>query len=844
MAEVQIDTHFPGSLTFKLPDININDAIAPHHTWITLESCKAAINVFKNDKAAGPDQIKPIVLKHLPDNVLLRLVTLFSASIETGYTPEVWRHSRAILIPKPGKDDYTNPNSFRPISLTSFMFKTLERLVLWRLEDTALKQHPMHKNQHAFRRGHSTEIPLSELTHYVEQAFVNKEYVISVFLDIIGAFNNVSHEAIVTSMKKHNFPDDILEWYSNYTCNRTVEFNAGNKIFTRYLIDGFAQGGILSPPIFNLTVNDILIILERLKTLAAAFADDIHATEKGKHLVAIINKLQRALDEICAYLDSTGMKFSTDKTQAMIFSRKNISMTDIPKLKLYNTEIEYVQEFKYLGVVFDTKLTFQRHIAQKFTKTKRILFNANNAIGKFWGPKPIITKWLYTNIVRPTLTYGCIAWAKATRTKTFKNKAKRLQRLGLKNIAPIREHTPTSGLEIITHTIPLELYIKGELMSAFSRIQPYIDPNDYIHNQNTIASHLAWAHKLLDDAGIGSIPKDTIIPHFQWKKNWTCTLDCYNDIQEARPHKLHIYTDGSRIKNGQNQGTTGSGHVFIQFDYASKDYRPTHIGGVYLGSYASVFQAEMEAIYAAARTVNENAITYRVQGITDIDIITDSRSSLQALSRPITTSSLVRLCKNELDSLSDLFRVNLHWIKAHQGHAGNELADQTAKEATKRPDQSVEPIIPVPKSWIQKQIKRYLHNEWSDQWNRLNEARQTKIFFPTPHKRKSNDMLRYSRDTYGKLIRWITGHSFHRYHNSITTPEEFPDYTCRACGIDREENNHLIMTCPVFMNARHKIFGQHILNQNFDWQPTELLEMIDYIERTVPEEPPADYGLP
>jgi hypothetical protein len=164
MADVLLDTHFPGSTRHSLPDIIIESTTAPHHDWINLDSCKAAISHFKNDKAAGPDQIKPIILKNLPDNVISRLCTLFSAIIDTGYTPEIWRHSRAILIPKPGKDDYTNPNSFRPISLTSFMFKTLERLVLWRLEDTALKNNPMHKNQHAFRRGHSTEIPLSELS--------------------------------------------------------------------------------------------------------------------------------------------------------------------------------------------------------------------------------------------------------------------------------------------------------------------------------------------------------------------------------------------------------------------------------------------------------------------------------------------------------------------------------------------------------------------------------------------------------------------------------------------------------------------------------------------------------
>jgi hypothetical protein len=356
MADVLLDTHFPGSTKHRLPDIKIECTTAPFHDWINPDSCKAAINRFKNDKAAGPDQIKPIVLKNLPDNVILRLCTLFSATIDTGYTPEIWRHSRAILIPKPGKDDYTNPNSFRPISLTSFMFKTLERLVLWRLEDTALKQNPMHKNQHAFRRGHSTEIPLSELTNFIEQAFINKEYVVSVFLDIIGAFNNVSHQAMERAMIKHGFPPDIIQWYLFYTKNRTVEFNTGSQQFIRHLVDGFAQGGILSPPIFDLSINDILII------------------------------------------------------------------------------------------TFDPKLTFTKHINSKFAKTKRILFSARNAIGQFWGPKPILTKWLYTNIVRPTFTYGCIAWAKATRTKLFKNKAKRLQRLGLKCIAPIREHSPTSGL--------------------------------------------------------------------------------------------------------------------------------------------------------------------------------------------------------------------------------------------------------------------------------------------------------------------------------------------------------------------------------------------------------------
>jgi hypothetical protein len=256
---------------------------------------------------------------------------------------------------------------------------------------------------------------------------------------------------------------------------------------------------------------------------------------------------------------------------------------------------------------------------------------------------------------------------------------------------------------------------------------------------------------------------------------------------------------------------------------------------------ATVFQAEMCAILAAAQTTVTSELFYKQQGISEIDIISDSLSSLQALTKQVTTSQLVKDTKDMINTLSEMFTVNLHWIKAHQGHAGNELADQTAKKATQNPTYLVEPIIPVSRSWIQKKIKYFLHKEWSIQWNRLPEARQTKLFFPTPHIKTSKNMLKYNRETYGELFRWITGHSFHRYHNSLTNPIDYPDPTCRACGIAREENGHLIMDCPVFATTRHKIFGHHILQPGFKWEPGTLLEMINVIKNTVPEEPPIDY---
>ena len=65
-----------------------------------------------------------------------------------------------MFIPKPGRNSYCGPKDFRPISLTSFLLKTLERLVDRFLRDEILVSKPLHPNQHAYQAGKSVETVL------------------------------------------------------------------------------------------------------------------------------------------------------------------------------------------------------------------------------------------------------------------------------------------------------------------------------------------------------------------------------------------------------------------------------------------------------------------------------------------------------------------------------------------------------------------------------------------------------------------------------------------------------------------------------------------------------------
>ena len=105
------------------------------NSFITERSVYLAVKSFGPNKTGGPDSLKPQALQYFVENktALSRLTKLFQSMIELGYSPKSWCEAKVIFLQKPGKTDYSEPKSFRPISLTTFLLKTLEKLVLWEI---------------------------------------------------------------------------------------------------------------------------------------------------------------------------------------------------------------------------------------------------------------------------------------------------------------------------------------------------------------------------------------------------------------------------------------------------------------------------------------------------------------------------------------------------------------------------------------------------------------------------------------------------------------------------------------------------------------------------------------
>jgi hypothetical protein len=156
------------------------------------------------------DGIFPALLQEEREILIPYLIRIFRACLATGYVPPMCRQVKVVFIPKPGRNSYCGPKDFRPISLTSFLLKTLQRLVDRYLRDEVLAFKPLHPNQHAYQAGKSVETALHQLVVRVEKALDQQEVALGIFLDIEGAFSNTSYDSMCAVLVRHGVEHTII----------------------------------------------------------------------------------------------------------------------------------------------------------------------------------------------------------------------------------------------------------------------------------------------------------------------------------------------------------------------------------------------------------------------------------------------------------------------------------------------------------------------------------------------------------------------------------------------------------------------------------------------------------
>jgi hypothetical protein len=106
------------------------------------------------------------------------LLQIFIKSWNDGYLPKQWKKANVKFLKKPGKPNYNNPSSYRPISLTSIIGKLMERIITSRLVGFVETNDILDEEQEGFRHYRSTTNALLNLTQYIVDGFNEEKLVI------------------------------------------------------------------------------------------------------------------------------------------------------------------------------------------------------------------------------------------------------------------------------------------------------------------------------------------------------------------------------------------------------------------------------------------------------------------------------------------------------------------------------------------------------------------------------------------------------------------------------------------------------------------------------------------
>ena len=351
---------------------------------------------------------------HSFGNRAIRLIQrIFNMSLNK--SKWVWNQAEVIFLKKGGKESYAAPGSYRPISITSYIGKLLEKIIAARIIRFLIRKGYYDIDQEGFTAGKNTVRYLNRLNLEIKTDLLDKKTVVGLFVDMEKAFDSVWKKGLIVKLAKLKIKGKLLHLIDSFLTSRMVKLNINGYQGDERECEayGLPQGSALSPVLFKIYIMDILDDVSESPEIAIyKFADDGTIKISCETTQQCLTGLNSVISSLNRWTGRWRMVINCNKnkTEYICFgtAEKN---AEIPEsIKIGDKTVNRVKQTKVLGLTIDEQLSY---IPQSNEVNKNIM-------GKWaricqysnihWGFNQRVITQLINTLFTPVIQYAGHIW--------------------------------------------------------------------------------------------------------------------------------------------------------------------------------------------------------------------------------------------------------------------------------------------------------------------------------------------------------------------------------------------------------------------------------------------------